>query len=120
MLMQLQWAGKLENVRGIIFGEMLNCVQPGGQDFSLQEVVMRIVGELGIPVAYGLPSGHVVRDNVTLPFGVGVQFKVGKVVELNIESATNPVNVKAASGRRPAGARKRDSRGSAAGSPGKP
>ena len=28
MLMQLKLAGKLENVRGLIFGEMIDCVKP--------------------------------------------------------------------------------------------
>ena len=45
MLMQLKFAGKLDGVRGIIFGEMLDCVQPGGQQYSLQEIVARIVAE---------------------------------------------------------------------------
>ena len=31
---------------------------------------MRVVGDLGVPVAYGLRSGHVSRRNITLPFGV--------------------------------------------------
>lgn len=91
MLMQLKLAGKFDGVRGIIFGEMLDCVQPGGQDYPLQSIVERIVRDLGIPVAYGLQSGHVACDNVTLPFGVGVQFNVdADSVELHIEAATTP------------------------------
>jgi muramoyltetrapeptide carboxypeptidase len=70
MLMQLKLAGKLSAVRGIIFGEMLSCAQPCNQSHTLEEVVMRIVGDLNIPVAYGLRSGHVSRANVTLPIGV--------------------------------------------------
>lgn len=70
MLMQLKLAGKLKEVRGIIFGEMLECIQTQNQEYSLQEVVLRIVGDLGIPVAYGLRSGHVSHANITLPFGV--------------------------------------------------
>src|SRR5438105_3709551 len=70
MLMHLKLAGKLSGVRGIIFGEMLDCIQTANQGYMLEEVVMRVVGELGIPVAYGLRSGHVSRKNVTLPLGV--------------------------------------------------
>ncbi|MGA2992570.1 MAG: LD-carboxypeptidase [Candidatus Korobacteraceae bacterium] len=92
MLMQLKMAGKLAGVRAIIFGEMLDCVQPGGQDYSLQEIVARIVEDLGVPVAYGLSSGHVARQNVTLPFGVPVELSVGQqTVELHLESAAIPV-----------------------------
>jgi len=78
MLMQLKLAGKLENVRGLIFGEMIDCVQAANQDYTLQEVIMRIVGELNIPVAYGLKSGHVTSDNITLPLGVKAKLQVEK------------------------------------------
>ena len=77
MLMQLKLAGKLEHVRAIIFGEMLDCVQPGvEQDYSLEEVVTRVLRELRIPVAYGLRSGHVTRENITLPLGVRCSLQV--------------------------------------------
>lgn len=70
MLMQLKLAGKLAGAKAIIFGEMLNCVQPGDQTYTLEEVITRVVGNLGIPIAYGLRSGHVSRSNITLPLGV--------------------------------------------------
>jgi len=70
MLMQLKLAGKLADVKGVILGEMVDCVQQKDQGYSLEEVVMRIVGDLGFPVAYGLRSGHVSNRNITLPIGV--------------------------------------------------
>jgi muramoyltetrapeptide carboxypeptidase len=76
MLMQLKLSGHLERVRGIAFGEMLDCVQTANQGYTLQEVVMRIVGGLGIPVAFGLRSGHVTSRNITLPFGVRARLTV--------------------------------------------
>src|SRR5437763_10449486 len=78
MLMQLKLAGKLENVRGLIFGEMIDCIRAANQDYTLQEVIMRIVGELDIPVAYGLKSGHVTSNNITLPLGVKAKLQVEK------------------------------------------
>src|SRR5215469_17814500 len=92
MLMQLKLAGKLNNVKGIVFGEMLDCVQTHDQAYSLQQVVLRIVGELGIPVAWGLRSGHVTRKNITLPIGVRASLSVkGTEVQLKIlEAATAP------------------------------
>jgi muramoyltetrapeptide carboxypeptidase len=77
MLMHLKLAGKLAGVRGIIFGEMLDCIQAPNQGFTLEEVVMRIVGDLKVPVAYGVRSGHVSRENITLPIGVQVLLNVG-------------------------------------------
>jgi muramoyltetrapeptide carboxypeptidase len=90
MLMQLKLAGKLKGVRGIVFGEMLDCRQGPTQDYTLEEVVLRIVGDLGIPVAFGLRSGHVSRANTTLPIGVKARLEVGAEVRLKIlESATS-------------------------------
>lgn len=70
MLMQLKLGGFLDKVRGIVFGDMLDCVQSPNQDYTLHEVIRRVVGDLGIPVAFGVRSGHVASGNITLPFGV--------------------------------------------------
>ncbi len=78
MLMQMKMAGKLKDVKGIVFGEMMQCIQSPDQTYTLQEVVYRIVGDLGIPVAYGLRSGHVSCENATLPFGVRAALTVAK------------------------------------------
>jgi len=77
MLMHLKLAGKLNDVRGVIFGEMLDCVQAPNQAYTLEEVVMRVVGDLRVPVAYGLRSGHVSSHNITLPIGVSAVLNVG-------------------------------------------
>jgi muramoyltetrapeptide carboxypeptidase len=91
MLMQLKMAGKLAGVRGIVFGEMLDCMQHPEQSYSLQEVVSRVLGDLNIPVAFGLRSGHVTQGNITLPFGVKACLEVRKEVRLTIlEAATVP------------------------------
>jgi len=89
MLMQLKLAGQLDDVRGIVFGEMLDCVQTANQGYSLEEVVTRIVGDLEVPVAFGVRSGHVSSRNITLPLGVRARLKVdGGNVSLRIlESA---------------------------------
>jgi muramoyltetrapeptide carboxypeptidase len=92
MLMQLKLAGKLDDVCGIIFGEMPGCVQSAHQGYTLQEVVTRIVGDLGLPVAFGLRSGHVTAGNITLPFGVQARLIVnsGKTSLRILESAVQP------------------------------
>jgi muramoyltetrapeptide carboxypeptidase len=89
MLMQLKLAGKFNGVRGIVFGEMLDCVQRANQGYKLEEVLLRIVGELGVPVVYGLPSGHVTRGNITLPIGVraGLTVQRGQVSLKILEAA---------------------------------
>jgi len=90
MLMQLKLAGKFNGVRGFVFGEMLDCQQTKDQGYTLQEVILRIVGGMRIPVAYGLRSGHVTRKNITLPIGVRAALKVtgGKAQLKILEAAT--------------------------------
>jgi muramoyltetrapeptide carboxypeptidase len=99
MLMQLALAGKLDEVRGFVFGEMLDCVQPGGQDYSLQDVIVRVLGERcpGVPVAFGFRSGHVSRHNITLPIGVRARLhaKHGDVRLTILESAVEPAGTDA-------------------------
>ncbi len=77
MLMQLKLAGKLADVRGFIFGQMLDCVQPGGQDYTLQEVILRTLGDLLVPIAYGVPFGHLAAPpNLVMPLGLKVSINV--------------------------------------------
>ena len=92
MLMQLKLGGHLDAVRGVVFGEMLDCVQTANQGYTLQDVVLRIVGDLGIPVAFGVRSGHVTSRNITLPFGVLAQLAVrdGQVILRILEPAVAP------------------------------
>jgi len=93
MLMQLRLAGKLEGVRGFIFGEMMDCDPPARADYTLQQVIMRVLSPYKVPIVYGLKSGHVTRDNITLPIGVHAELVAESAgVSLRIlEAATLPV-----------------------------
>lgn len=90
MLMQLKLAGKFDSLRGIVFGEMIDCGDPGALDYTLPQVVMRILRELRIPIAFGLKSGHVSSGSITLPFGVRAKLSVGKTVALHCNRAVSP------------------------------
>lgn len=87
MLMQLKLAGKFKGVEGIIFGEMLDCAPPPGQNYTLQQVILRVLADLSIPLAFGLRSGHVSRQAITLAFGVDTTLTVGAVVALRSSAA---------------------------------
>lgn len=79
MLMHLKLAGKLEGVAGIIFGEMPDCAQPGGQDYALQQVVARALSDFRGPIGWGLRSGHLADyrvPGVTLAIGANVEVEV--------------------------------------------
>src|ERR1700683_607705 len=92
MLMQLRLAGKLDDVRGIVFGEMRDCLRTANQGYTLEEMVLRIVGSLRVPVAYGVRSGHVTAGNMTLPIGVraGLTVSGGQVSLRILEAAVIP------------------------------
>lgn len=101
MLMQMKYAGAFEGVRGIVFGEMLDCVQPAGQDYTLEDVIVRAIGDLNVPIAFGLPSGHVRQNNITLPIGVRASLRARQdSVTLEIlESAVSAAPARASSNR---------------------
>ena len=84
MLWQLRHAGKLKGVRGIIFGEMLDCTSPGAADNLLEEVILNALSDLEIPIAFGLRSGHVSRQNVTLIFGVDAELEAADETKLRL------------------------------------
>jgi muramoyltetrapeptide carboxypeptidase len=89
MLMHLGFAGKMDKVRGIVFGEMCGCSPPANAGYTLQDVLKRTLAGLQVPVALGLRSGHVSSGNITLPIGVRVRLTVGEEVKLEVlESAT--------------------------------
>ena len=77
MLMQLKLAGKLQGVRGFVFGEMLDCSQ-AGQTPDIPEIVLSLLQEFQVPIWYGLHSGHTSTGCLTLPFGVEVRLDSGQ------------------------------------------
>ncbi len=70
MLTQLRLSGRLDAVRGIVFGEMAGCEQHPDQGYRLEEMLRDWTAYLGVPVGFGLPSGHTTTHALTLPLGV--------------------------------------------------
>ncbi|MCS7025663.1 MAG: LD-carboxypeptidase [Bryobacteraceae bacterium] len=74
MLTHLKLVGKFDGVAGIVFGECTDCrprdFKPSFEsNFSIGEIVDRILGSLNVPVLSGLTIGHT-DDQLTLPLGV--------------------------------------------------
>jgi muramoyltetrapeptide carboxypeptidase len=84
MLWQLRVAGKLKDIRGIVFGEMLDCSSPGAPADLLDDVILQAFRDTDIPIAIGLRSGHVSRQNVTLTLGVQAEFQATPTPELHL------------------------------------
>jgi len=87
MLWQLRHAGKLEGVRGIVFGEMLDCVSPGAAPELLEQAILSALSGFDGPIAIGLRSGHVSRQNVTLTFGVMAKLLAAPETQLHLLEA---------------------------------
>ncbi len=73
-LRQLQMAGKLDGVVGVVVGEMKHCdwreSRPDEpRTRSLEDVLELCLGPLGVPVLYKLPLGHG-KHLATIPLGV--------------------------------------------------
>jgi muramoyltetrapeptide carboxypeptidase len=87
MLWQLRHAGKLDGVRGIVFGEMLDCVSSGAAPELLERAILSALAGFDGPIAFGLRSGHVSRQNVTLTFGVQAELLAASEAELHLLEA---------------------------------
>ncbi|HWG20723.1 MAG TPA: LD-carboxypeptidase [Terracidiphilus sp.] len=85
MLWQLRRSGKLDHVCGIVFGEMLDCTSPGAEPDLLQKAILSALSDFPGPIALGLRSGHVSRQNVTLTFGIEAELLVTDETELKIQ-----------------------------------
>jgi muramoyltetrapeptide carboxypeptidase len=74
MLTQLGHAGKLDNLAGVVVGEMAKCDWSESRPEwprtkSLEDVLEERLEPLGVPVLYKLPLGHG-RHLATIPLGV--------------------------------------------------
>ena len=93
MLWQLRKAGKLKGLRGIVFGEMLNCTSNGASPSLVEDAILSALDGFKGPIAIGLRSGHVSRQNVTLTFGVEAKLEARKQAWLEIlEPAVSPLD----------------------------
>ena len=71
-LLHLKYAGMLEKVKGIVLGDMTQCV-PAAEQELLEQAILHALRDFEGPVAIGLRSGHVAARNVTLPLGLRVR-----------------------------------------------
>ncbi len=73
MLIQLLRSGALDEVRGVVVGELRDCEPPPNRpSLSALEVLDEVLGALGVPVLYGLPLGHTPSQRA-VPLGVRVR-----------------------------------------------
>jgi muramoyltetrapeptide carboxypeptidase len=80
-LLHLRYAGLLEKVTGIVFGDMRQCVSAQDNDY-LDSAILHALSDFVGPIAIGLRCGHVGASNITLPLGI--------TAKLDFEEAGNP------------------------------
>lgn len=80
MLQHLRFAGLLKNVRGIVLGDMGACVAESEMAL-LEAACLHALREFEGPIAIGLKSGHVERQNRTLPLGAWVKMSGAELWE---------------------------------------
>lgn len=88
MLTQLQLSGVLARAGALVFGEMRECREPGGDGrLGARDVIGRITRGFDGPVLYGFPSGHTTGPCWTLPFGVRVRVRATPQPSLVVEES---------------------------------
>ena len=69
MLWHLKQAGKFKGIRGIVFGEMVNCRSSKKTGGSFKDILKDVFAGSSFPILTDFPSGHG-REMLTLPMGV--------------------------------------------------
>ena len=73
MLTQMKMAGKFDGAAGVALGVFRDCKPTDkssfDSSFTLKEVLNDRLGDLNIPVVYGMSFGHI-KDKFILPFGI--------------------------------------------------
>lgn len=69
MLTHMRQAGKLDDLAGVVFGEMSGCTADPNEAVSVRDVIGQSFANASYPVVFGLPTGHG-RGAVTLPLGI--------------------------------------------------
>ena len=72
LMTQLRQSGVLARARGLVFGEMRGCDEPGGMP-TARDVIQVLTSDFAGPVLFGFPSGHTSGPVWTLPLGVRVR-----------------------------------------------
>ncbi len=94
LLTNLRQAGILDGVVAVVVGELVDCDWRDDrsdvpQTLSVEDVLERHIGALGVPAIYGLPLGHG-KHLVTVPLGVEVEVDADARTLRIVEAALEP------------------------------
>lgn len=74
MLEQLRTQKGFKNIKGIIFGQFLNCTPSDETDGTIDEVIKNFALKTNKPVVYNFPYGHI-KERVLVPIGQKIKIK---------------------------------------------
>lgn len=86
MMTQLRLSGMLARARGVVFGEMRGCDEPGGGP-TARDVIHSFANGFPGPVLMGFPSGHTTGPCWTVPLGVRVHITAAPQPSILIEES---------------------------------
>lgn len=92
MLLHLRYSGLLDNVGGIVFGDMRQCVTPEENNL-LEDVIRHQLRDFQGPIAIGLRCGHVDGPNVTVPLGVHVELDLSNAADPQLRFIESTVSI---------------------------
>jgi muramoyltetrapeptide carboxypeptidase len=84
MLQHLRYAGLMENVVGVVLGDMTANVEESEME-SLTHACLHALRDFDGPIAIGLKSGHVSAGNRSLPLGAWVRMDEDTLMEAGPE-----------------------------------
>jgi muramoyltetrapeptide carboxypeptidase len=87
MLTQLELAGKLDSLAGILLGSFEDCA-PSEGDYTAAETLRVLVEKVGVPVLADFPAGHG-AENWVLPLGPKIRMDAGSPQIQFLESSVS-------------------------------
>jgi muramoyltetrapeptide carboxypeptidase len=81
LLQHWTWAGMMENVRGVVLGDMSANVEPAEQEL-LESACLHALRGFSGPITIGLRCGHVSPRNRSLPLGAWVRMDGDSMMEI--------------------------------------
>jgi muramoyltetrapeptide carboxypeptidase len=82
MLYQMKRAGKLKEIKGVVFGEMPDCGLAAVASEALHDIILDAFSDRAIPIAFGVRFGHNTGRCLTLPLGIRARLEAGQKVTL--------------------------------------
>ncbi|WP_175759208.1 S66 peptidase family protein [Burkholderia ambifaria] len=77
-LTQLRLSGAFDGARAFVLGQFTRCPIPHGADFTLEQMLVDVIGGFGLPIYSGLPIGHEHR-NITWQYGGQAAIENGSI-----------------------------------------